>query len=303
MDSLDLFRAFHEAARRQSFSGAARALDMSPANVSKSVAQLEARYGVRLFNRTTRQVSLTDAGQLLYERSSELVELIELTHSALLERATHPAGRLTLSAPHGMMQTALPRMLGEFMQRYPDVELHLHVSNRVVNMVEDGIDIAFRVGVVEDSSLIVRRLARFDMLVAASPDYWQAHGRPQHPNDLLAHRTLAMAPHGEAPRWRFVIDGEALELRPRPVFQATDAAPLVPLALQGLGVIRGSRMLLGELIGRGALQPYFEQYSPRNVWLHAAYTHRRHNSAALRALLAFLEDTLRRWAAERAPPG
>ncbi len=293
MDSLDLFRAFHEAARRHSFSGAARALNLSPANVSKCVAQLEARYGVRLFNRSTRQVSLTDAGQLLYERSGALIELIELTQSALLDRAARPSGRLNLTAPHGLMQTALPRLLGQFMQRCPDVELHMHVSNRKVDMVEDGIDIAFRVGVIEESSLIVRRLARFELLVAAAPGYWQAHGRPAHPRELLAHRTLAVAARGETPRWRFVIDGEALELALHPVFQATDAAPLVPLALQGMGVIRGSRLLLGEPIASGALEPLFEQYSPHDIWLHAAYTHRRHHSAALRALLAFLEDTLR----------
>ena len=302
MDSLDLFRAFHEAARRHSFSGAARVLDMSPANVSKCVAQLEARYGVRLFHRSTRQVSLTDAGQLLFERSGELVELIELTRQALVERAEHPTGRLTLTAPHGLMQTALPRLLGHFMRRCPDVTLQLHVSNRKLDMVENGIDVAFRVGVVEDSSLIVRRLARFVMVVAAAPAYWRAHGRPAHPRELLSHRTLAMAPHGETPHWRFVIDGQPLDLPLQPVFQATDAAPLVPLALQGMGVLRGSRLLLGELIARGALEPLFEAHSPPDVWLHAAYTHRRHPSAALRALLAFLQDTLRAGTAFDAGP-
>ncbi len=295
MDSLDLLRTFREVARRNSFAGAARALDMSPANVSKYVAELEARFRVRLFNRTTRQVSLTDAGHLLYERSGSVVELLDLTEEELLGRATHPSGRLNLTAPHGLMQTMVLRMMGEFMRKHPDVSLHLTLTNRVVDMAEDGIDLAIRVGPIADSSLIVRRLLQLEMVVAATPDYWSEHGRPKHPRELLDHRVLAMAAQGQPPHWRFSVDGKPLDLPLQPLFTATDSAPLVPLALTGLGVIRGSRMLLRDWIELEELEPLFGEYSPRDLWLYVAYTQRRHNSAALNALLEYLESAIPRY--------
>jgi DNA-binding transcriptional LysR family regulator len=295
MDTLELLHAFREVAQRSSFAAAARALDMSPANVSKYVAELEARFRLRLFNRTTRHVSLTDAGHLLYERTGPVVELIELTEDAMLERATRPSGRLNLTAAHGLMQTVLLRMLGEFMARYPDVSLHLRLTNRVVDMAEDGIDLAFRVGPIVENSLIVRRLLNLRMVVAASPNYWRDHGKPAHPGELLHHRTLAMVPPGQAPHWLFCVDGKVLDLPLKPVFTATDSAPLVPLARSGLGVIRGSRVLLADWIAREELEPLFGEYSPRDLWFYAAYSQRRHNSAAMNALLTFLETEMRRY--------
>ncbi len=303
MDSLDLLRTFREVAHRHSFAAAARTLDMSPANVSKYVAELEARFHVRLFHRTTRRVSLTDAGQLLYERSGSMVQLFALTEDEMLGRATHPSGRLNLTAPHGLMHTVLVRLLGEFMVRHPDVSLHLTLTNRVVDMAEDGIDLAFRVGTIEDSSLIVRRLLSLEMVVAAAPDYWREHGRPTHPRELLNHRTLAMAPRGEPAHWHFSIDGKSLDLPLQPLFTATDSAPLVPLARSGLGVIRGSRMLLGDWIALQELEPLFGEYSPRNLWLYAAYTQRHHHSAALNALLVFLESEMPRYQGNLAQAG
>ncbi len=295
MDSLDLLRTFREVAHRNSFAAAGRELDLSPASVSKYVAELETRNHVRLFHRSTRQVSLTDAGQLLYARSASVVELMDRTEDELLGRAMHPSGTLHLTAPHGLMRTALVRMLGEFMLLYPDVSLCLTLTNRLVDMAEDGIDLAFRVGPIEDSRLIVRRLLALEMIVAAAPQYWREHGRPTHPRELLGHRTLAMAPPGEPAHWGFNVDGKLLDLPLQPVFTATDSAPLIPLACRGLGVIRGSRTLLREWIDSNELEPLFGEYSPRNLWLYAAYTHRRDNSAAMRALLAYLESEMARY--------
>ena len=294
MDSLDLLRTFREVARRNSFAAAGRVLDLSPASVSKYVAELETRFQVRLLHRSTRNVSLTDAGHVLFERSGSVVDLFDQAKDEMLDRATRPSGGLHLTAPHGLIRTVLLRKLGEFMALYPDVSVHLTLTNRMVDMVEDGIDLALRVGPIAESSLIVRRLVPLEMVVAATPTYWREHGRPTLPSELLNHRTLAMAPPGEPAHWRFNIDGKLLDLSLQPVFTATDSAPLVPLARRGLGVIRGSRMLLRDWIDSGELEPLFGQYSPRNLWLHAAYTQRRHNSAAMNALLAFLEAEMPR---------
>ena len=290
MDSLDLIQIFREVARRGSFSATARAQGVSPASVSKAIAQLEARFDLRLFNRTTRKVSLTDAGQLLFERSGALLELIDLTQGELHERATRPSGLLSLTAPHALMQTDLPAMLGHFMQRHDQVSLHLHVTDREVNLAEEGVDLAFRVGPIPDANLIVRRLVPLDYVAAATPAYWRQRGKPSHPEELRTHAQLAYSLYGEAPRWLFSVNGKPFELPLQPVFSATSQTPLITLALQGLGVVWGVRRALAEPIARGELEPVLEAFSPTNIWLHVAYMQRRHNSAALRALLTHLDE-------------
>lgn len=289
MDSLDLIQTFREVARRGSFSGAARALGMSPANVSKYIAQLESRFGLRLFHRTTRKVTLTEAGELLFERSGALLELIDFTQGEMQERATRPVGRLALTAPHALMATELPALLGRFMQHYPEVTLHLHVTNRPVNLVDEGVDLAFRVGQILEPNLIVRRLLRLDHVAAATPAYWDRRGRPTHPGELPGHDQLAFALPGEAPRWQFHDRGKPLELLLTPRFAATDPAPLKTWAAQGLGVVWGSVHWLADLLASGTLEPLLHDYSPPEVWLYVGYMQRRHSSAALRALLDYLD--------------
>ncbi|MBX3585804.1 MAG: LysR family transcriptional regulator [Ramlibacter sp.] len=289
MDTLELIRTFREVANRGSFSMAAKTLDVSKANVSKYVAELETRLGVRLLNRTTRTVSLTDAGTLLLERSTPLVEMIELTRLELQHRARLPSGRVRLTAPYGLAQFDLPQLLGEFMIQYPEVRISLDLNNRVVDMVDEAIDIALRVGRITDSSLIVRKLKRIEFLVCATPGYWEQRGLPAHPDDLADHDALTYSLLGSQPEWRFEIDGVAQAVPVRSRMDATDAGPLVGLALQGLGAVCLPRLMVEQHLQSGALVATLAAYSPRDVWLYAAYTQRRHNSAALRALLAFLE--------------
>lgn len=289
MDTLDLIRTFQEVARRGSFAGAARALDVSKPNVSKYVAELEARLGVRLFNRTTRAVSLTDAGALLLERSAPLMDMIELTRDELQQRAREPAGRLRLTAPHGLMQAGLARLLAGFMARHPAVSLSLRLDNRLVDLVEEGMDLALRVGRIGDENLIVRRLQRVEFVVAASPDYWQRRGLPRTPADLAGHEALTYTLLGPHPQWRFEVQGRTVSVPVQSRMDATDAAPLVHAAQLGLGVICLPRLLLEEPLASGTLQAVLPGTSARDVWLYAAYAQRRHNSAALRALLDALE--------------
>ena len=290
MDSLDLIQTFREVARRGSFSAAARALDMSPANVSKYVAALETRFGVRLFNRTTRKVSLTDAGQLLYERSGPLLELVQMTAGDLRERATRPSGRLVLAAPHGLAQVGLAEMLARFLARYPDVSLSLQLSDRMVDLAEDGVDLALRAGPIGNQNLIVRRLMPLERVVVASPAYWATRGKPQHPHDLLTgHDLLSVVAAGATPRWSFVERGKPIELHPQVRVDATSYAPLAALALQGVGAAYTARRIVLAHLHSGALESVLDDFMPNDAWVYAAYAHRRHNSAALTALLAFLE--------------
>ena len=148
MDSLDLIKTFREVASHGSFSRAATKLDVSKATVSKYIAELETRLGVRLLNRSTRAVSLTDAGALLLERSKPMMEMFELTQAEVQEHANHPTGRLRISAPLGAGQGDLPKMIGEFMGHYPDVSISLQLLNRAPDMAEEGIDLALHFGPV-----------------------------------------------------------------------------------------------------------------------------------------------------------
>lgn len=293
MDTLELIRTFREVAQRGSFSMAAKTLDVSKANVSKYVAALEAKLGSRLLNRSTRTVSLTDAGSLLMKRSTPLLEMIDLTRDELRQRSRLPSGRLRLTAPVGLGATELPTLLADFIRRYPDVHISLDLNNRVIDMVDEGIDVALRIGRITDANLIVRKLRTIDMVVCASPAYWQKHGKPAHPDDLADHDTLTYSLLGSAPEWRFVVNGEPHTvplLRSR--LDATDSAPLIEMALQDLGVVNMPRLLMQKHLASGALQPVLQAFDPGDLWLYAAYTQRRHNSAALKALLAFMEE---RW--------
>ncbi|MES2941684.1 MAG: LysR substrate-binding domain-containing protein [Pseudomonadota bacterium] len=292
MDTLELIRTFREVAQRGSFSMAAKTLDVSKANVSKYVAALEAKLGSRLLNRSTRTVSLTDAGSLLMKRSTPLLEMIDLTRDELKQRSRLPSGRLRLTAPIGLGTTELPALLADFIRRYPDVHISLDLNNRVIDMVDEGLDIALRIGRITDANLIVRKLRQVSMAVCASPAYWAKRGKPAHPDELAEHDTLTYSLLGTAPEWRFTVNGEAHTVPIHSRMDATDSAPLIEMALQDLGVVCMPRLLMQKHITSGALQPVLDAFDPGDLWLYAAYTQRRHNSAALKALLAFMEE---RW--------
>lgn len=290
MDSLELIQTFCEVARRGSFSATARALGVTPPTVSKAIARLEERFGLRLFHRTTRKVTLTDAGHLLFERSGALLELIDLTQSELHERATHPSGRLTLTAPHDLMQTELPQLLAQFLKRYPEVSVSMHVTDRVVNLVDEGVDLAFRIGPIEDQNMIVKRLLPITYAAAASPEYWKRHGKPTHPEQLGGHAQLAYQPYGDAARWQFNVDGKPFELPLDPIFSVSDHTPLATMAAQGLGVVWTARRALDAYLEHGELELALQEYTPTDLWLYVAYLERRYKTAALRVLLAELQE-------------
>lgn len=298
MDSLDLIRTFREVASQGSFSRAAIRLGVSKATASKYIAELETRLGVRLLNRSTRAVSLTDAGALLLERSKPMMEMFELTQAEVQEHASHPRGRLRITAPLGAGQGDLPKTLGQFMGFYPDVSISLELTNRHLDMAEDAIDLALHFGPVEDENLIVRRLARRDLVVCASPIYWKKHGKPTHPSELAEHDALTQTRLGSQPQWRFEVDGKAFDVTVRSRMDATEAAPLIQVAMMGFGVIYMPDMLVQPHVEHGELIPVLADYTRSDMWLSAAYLQRRHNSAALRALLDFLESRFK----DRAKP-
>jgi len=296
MDTLDQIRTFREVATRGSFSKAALALGLSKANTSKSVAAMEERLGVRLLNRSTRSVSLTDAGALLLERSEPLMELISMTQIELAERASQPSGRVHVSAPHGLGDSILSTLLAEFSAHYPKVHISLKLTNRRVDLVEEAVDIVLRVGRIEDSELIVRRLQPVPMVVVAAPSYWAKRGKPQTPEQLSDHACLLYSLSAEGglnADWRFERAGKPVLVQVAGPLDATDGLALLSAAMAGMGVVYLPRLLAQAHLDAGRLEAALEADMPTDTWLYMGYAQRRNNSAAIRVLLAFLEQKLK----------
>ena len=293
MDSLELLRTFSEVAGSGSFSRAASQLKLSRGTVSKYIATLESRFGVRLLNRTSHAVSLTDAGVLLLERSKPMLELVEETQAELQDRALTPRGRLRISAPHGIDQTQLPALINTFLGHYPEVSISLVLTNRIVDLAEDGIDIALRFAPTANENLLVRKLVAMDLSVCAAPMYWEAHGMPVHPNELAIHNALVSTHLTPQSKWRFEVDGAPLEVLVSGRLNATEAAPLIQAALLGAGVLYLPTAMLAPYIESGRLVPALSKFVRSDMWLSAVYLQRRHSTAVQRAFLSFLEDRIK----------
>ena len=296
MDSLELIRTFREVATRGSFSKASLAMGLSKANTSKYVAALEERLGVRLLNRSTRSVSMTDAGELLLERSAPLLDIVSMTQIELAERAAQPSGRVHVSAPFGFGEHMLATLLADFTRRHPKVHVSLNLTNRRVDLVEEAVDLVLRVGRIEDSDLIVRRLQQVQLVAVATPDYWARHGRPATPQDLRAHQCLVLSlptHDNRQSEWRFAQHGKTITVPVSGALDASDGQALAAFAMAGMGVIYLPRLLVQDALTAGQLEPVLEDFMPADVWLYVAYAQRQHNSAAIRALLDFLEQRLR----------
>lgn len=293
MDGLYLLKTFLEVANVGSFSRAAAILGISKASVSKHVAALEARFHVRLMNRSTRSVTLTDAGRLLQLRSAPLMEMVESTQSELQAHGAHPSGRLRVAGLHGLAQTDFPRLLSEFLALHPDAHIDLQIGNRVVDLVEEGVDIALRFGRIGDENLIVRRLQRVELTLCATPGYWARRGIPETPNDMQGHDVLTYSLSAGTPHIPFEVDGEPYNLPIYGRMDANDASTLIAAALAGIGAVCVPALLAQPYTERGSLVPVLKEFMPHDIWLYAAYTQRRYNSAALRALLAWLESRMR----------
>jgi DNA-binding transcriptional LysR family regulator len=268
-----------------SFSAAARALGLSKAGVSKHVSRLEARYGLRLLNRTTRRLSLTEAGRDVYERAARVAEETAAADAAALALTETPRGRLRLTLPTSYGLRRVSPLLPAFLARYPEVGLEVTVSDRHLDLVGEGIDLAIRIGELPDSSLTARRIGESRMIVCAAPAYLDAHGRPARPSDLKGHRCLVYsgaAPPGE---WRFAGD-KAVRVAGDLVSDNGDV--LIDAACAGLGVCRTPDFLAEAALADGKLESVLEDCETRPLPIYAVHTHGRHPAAKVRAFIDFL---------------
>lgn len=291
MNRFDSLIAFEAVVDKGGFSAAARALGVTPSAVSKQISQLEERLGARLFNRTTRSVHLTEAGQVFHERAHVALEVLDEAEGAVGTLTASPSGNLRITTPvsFGMIQVA--PLLAGFIQRYPKITLEIESSNRFNDLVIDGYDCGIRVGILPDSTLRARRLRPFRWVVCATPDYLASHGEPQEPGDLADHPCLVLAHAGRV--WPFSGPDGDLSVSVSGPLISGDAQLLTTAVLAGAGIGRLSSYVITNELRTGALVPVLAEYAWREETLvYAVYPHTRHLSPKVRAFIDYLVDNL-----------
>ncbi|MGU3388621.1 LysR substrate-binding domain-containing protein [Methylobacterium sp. D53M] len=292
LDRLTGIVAFARSASLGSYSAAARSLGISPSAVSKSVQRLEARLGVSLFTRTTRSLTLTPEGRDLQERALRLLREAEAIEQAAVAARSEPAGTLKVAAsiPVGvhLLAPALPR----FRARHPKLSIDLRLSDRFVDLIEEGIDVAIRVGDLADSRLVSRRLAPHRVCAFAAPAYLARRGTPRHPDDLVHHDCVnfRFQSTGQALRWPFHVGGRRVEITPDTgiVADFSDAVTAVLVAGGGIGI--SPTYIAAPHVGRGALIPILQDFAVERSVFTALWPESRRGSPNVRAFLAFLDE-------------
>lgn len=294
MDRLASMAVFAKVAELGSFSAAAGALGLSKSAVSKHVTALEERLGVRLVNRTTRRLALTEVGLSYRETCARIVQEVEEAELEAGRHGSEPRGRLRVTAPMTFGILHLAPLLPEFLARHPRLEIDLALDDRVVDLLEEGIDVALRIGTLRDSSLIARRLATARSLCAASPAYLAQAGTPGHPADLAAHNALRYTYRRGPEAWELERDGERHVVRLRGNLAANNGDALRAAALAGLGVVVLPDFIIADDVAAGRLVPLLTDWRTPEFPIQAVWPPQRHPAPKLRAFVDFLADQLAR---------
>jgi DNA-binding transcriptional LysR family regulator len=282
-------RVFVETAERGSLSAAAESLDMSRAMATRYLEGLEAWLGTRLLHRTTRKLSLTDAGEQALGRCREMLELaVEVQAQANLS-GTETQGKLRLTTSPSFAQAQLTAAVVDFQARHPLVEIDLFVVDRTVNLVEERIDLAIRISNRVDPGLVARRLAVCNSVLCASPDYLQRHGRPSQPGDLEQHRYITHS-SGLAPEFVLRSAEQVVTVKAQGILTANETSVVRAAAVSGAGIAMLPTFCLGEDLERGALELVLPQYTLDPLDIQAVYLSRRHQPKPLRLLIDFLAE-------------
>ncbi|CAH2602201.1 LysR family transcriptional regulator [Rhodovastum atsumiense] len=288
MDRLAAMAAFLRVVERGSFTAAAEDLRLSRAMVSKHIQDLEQHLGARLLNRTTRKVSLTEAGRVYFERGTQVLADLAETEAAVGELQARPRGRLRINAPLSFGLLHLGDAVADYMAAEPEVTVELTLNDRVVDLVEEGYDVAVRIARLTDSSLIARRLAPCRLVVCAAPAYLARHGRPLHPHDLTGHDCLSYSYDPGRDDWRFDGPQGAVAVTVRGRLRTNNGDVLRSAALRGAGIARLPSFIVGPDLAAGRLVPLLCGYRVPELGIHAVYPHSRHLSAKVRSFVDFL---------------
>ncbi|MGR8936061.1 MAG: LysR family transcriptional regulator [Gammaproteobacteria bacterium] len=294
MDKLSAMTVFVRVAKAGSFAGGARDLGISRAMATKHIMQLEHNLGIRLFNRTTRSLSLTDVGMSYLERCQQILTEIEETEAAVTQLQTEPRGTLKISAPLFIGAAHIAPAVAEFLEKHPDLSVDIILQSGVADMVDEGIDVAIHLGAMEDTSLIARKLVSSPVVVCGAPHYFEQYGIPEKPEDLENHSCLVSWAVPPRNKWRFKGPNGEFRIKVSGRMQSNVAGPIRIAAIQGLGLVMLPSYIVGLDILKGRLQTVLENYMPSPLEIHAVYPHRKYLSAKVRVFLDFLQPWLQK---------
>ena len=292
MDHLSRISIFISVAKNESFAAASRDIGITTSAVSKQVQNLEHALQVKLFNRTTRQVSLTEEGAIFFERSLRALEDLKEAEEQIHELKENPKGPLKVSVPHSLGVNYLVKEIAAFAREYPDIHLDVSFDDRMVDIVSEGFDLVIRIGKLNDSSLIAKRLAPCPFAVCASPEYLKKNGNPATPDDLAKHNVFAYTRNTGLHEWRYRdVTGNAGQVSLKGTFKSDTGYMMCETALQGIGVAILPIFYVAEHLKTGALVKLLPEYrtSPDRD-IHAVFIPNRYVSTRLRLFIDMMAD-------------
>jgi LysR family transcriptional regulator for bpeEF and oprC len=290
MPDLRTLAIFVKVAEKRSFVRAATDLGITQSGVSNAIKRLEDQLGTLLLVRTTRRVGLTEDGAAFFERCRQALAAIDEAELVLKRAQIKPSGTLRIDVPLSLGRIKLVPLLRAFQEAYPDVRLRITFTDRYIDLIEEGVDIAVRFGALQDSSLIARRLTSTQFNVAAAPSYFAKHGRPKTPDDLAQHNCLAFASRDtrQTRDWRFMVDGRETTLTPNGSMSFSDGAALCDAAADGCGIAQLHNYYLDTEFARGRLIPILEKFYPTADPISLVYPQTRHLTPNVRAFVDFM---------------
>lgn len=291
MDSPGEMAVFVRVAETENFSATARALNLTPSAVSKLIGRLEDRLGARLLNRTTRRVSLTEEGRTYYQHCTPILAAIDEAEQAITEFHGEPRGLLKVNASTAFAQYHIEPLIPAFLARCPDLRVQLTLSESIVNLVEEEVDVAIRLGQMPDSSLIARKLGSARRMVVGAPAYLEKYGAPETPDDLKDHNCLIISTATTFNQWEFKGPDGPRRIEVSGNFETNNAVTLHHAALDGIGLVRVGNFTAAASIGEGLLVPVlgdFEASTEANVY--AVYPHNRYLSTKVRVFVDMLVE-------------
>ena len=273
-----------------SFVGGAEALRLSKAAVSRGVLDLEARLGARLIHRTTRRLSITEAGRAYYGRCKQILAELEEADSAVGDVTGHPVGTLRVNAPFSFGIRHLAPLWGPFMARYPDVELDVDLSDRLIDVINEGYDLVIRISRMRDSTLVHRKLATTRIVTCATPEYLARHGCPANVEALAAHAVIGYSYSADGDTWHFTTPEGPREVLTRPHFRANNGETCQAVMLAHQGITLQPEFLAGDALADGTLVEVLPECRSDELGIYVVYPSRKHLSVKMRVLVDYLVD-------------
>lgn len=293
MDRLHLMTVYVAVAEEEGFAAAARRLAMSPPAVTRAISALEDRLGVKLLQRTTRHVRVTEAGERYLDDARRVIAAADEADEAAVGINAQPRGHMTVTAPVLFGRMYVMPGIVEYLRQHPETSVSALFLDRVVNMLEEGVDVGIRIGELSDSSYRALRVGHVRRVICAAPSYLKRHGIPQTPQELKQHQVIVASSLSQNIEWRFVDQGEPLSVRIKPRLTVSSNDGAIEAACLGLGVTRLMSYQVAPLLAAGKLKVVLSEFESPKVPIHIVHREGRHASAKMRAFIDLMAERLR----------